>query len=138
MEQYNNPVIIEQPAAAPVPVGLQITALIMGVIDFVLSFLCYFAAIFGNVMRFALNYDHASDHGIGIGIVVFAAITLAIAVVVIILGVIGLVRSIRRPRTVKGIVLSAIGLSFGCGGAVLSVICLFLNGILSIVLNSMH
>lgn len=134
--QYNNPVVIEQ--KEPIPVGLQIAALITGIVGFIVAFIGYFAVIFGNVMRAAFTYSQTSDHGVGGILIALIVVALIVCVVALILGIVGLVRSIRRPRTVKGIVLSAIGLSFSCGGLALSVIGLFLNGFLSIIMNQIH
>ena len=64
-------------------------------------------------------------------------LNLILAVVAIILGTIGLVRSIRRPRTVKGIVLSGIGLGLGICGLVFSFISLFITGIFSLIIAQM-
>ena len=132
METYQNPVVAEQP-----PITLQISALAAGIVSFVFSFIGYFASIFGNIVRVA-GYDNGTMSSVSTVIVITViVITMILAVVAIILGTIGLVRSIRRPRTVKGIVLSGIGLSLGIGGLVFSFISLFITGIFSLIIAQM-
>ena len=68
-------------------------------------------------------------------LIVLALILIIICVIAIITGAVGLVRSIRRPRTVKGIVFSAVGLCMGIGGLVFSFIGLFITGFFSIIMQ---
>lgn len=133
METYQNPVVTEQPA----PITLQISALVAGIVSFAFSFLCYFVSFFGNIVRVA-GYDNGAMSSVSTVIVIaIIVVTMILAVVAIILGTIGLIRSIRRPRTVKGIVLSAIGLSLGIGGLIFSFVSLFITGIFSLIIMQM-
>ena len=132
METYQNPVVAEQPS-----ITLQISALVAGIVSFVLSFIGYFASIFGNIVRVA-GYGGNTVSPVSTGIVfAIIAITMILALVAIIIGTVGLVRSIRRPRTVKGIVLSGIGLGFGIGGLIFSFVSLFITGIFSLIITQM-
>ncbi len=133
METYQNPVVTEQPA----PITLQISALVVGIVSFAFSFFCYFTSIFGNIVRVA-GYDIGATSSISATVVMaIIVLTMILAVVAIILGTIGLIRSIRRPRTVKGIVLSAIGLSLGMGGLIFSFVSLFITGLFSLIISHM-
>ena len=50
MEQYTQqPIIIEPEKPAKKPVGLQLAALIVGIVGMVLSYLAYFGTIFSNI-----------------------------------------------------------------------------------------
>ena len=135
METYQNPVVTEQ--QEPAPITLQISALVLGIISFVFSFIGYFASIFGNIVRIA-SYGGNTVSPVSTAVVIaIIVITMILAVVAIILGTVGLVRSIRRPRTVKGIVLSGIGLSLGIGGLIFSLVCLFITGIFTLIIMQM-
>lgn len=136
MEYYQNPVIIQEPERQTRSVGLQITALTFGIIGFVMSFISYFSAIFGNIVR-AVAYENGRAAS-GALLFTLAVITMILCVVAIILGAIGLARSIRRPKTVKGIVFSAVGLATGAGGLIFAFISLFVNGIFTAVFNNMR
>ncbi len=94
-------------------------------------------SFFGNIVRVA-GYDNGAMSSVSTVIVIaIIVVTMILAVVAIILGTIGLIRSIRRPRTVKGIVLSAIGLSLGIGGLIFSFVSLFITGIFSLIIMQM-
>ena len=132
METYQNSVVAEEPS-----ITLQISALVLGIVSFVFSFIGYFASIFGNIVRVA-GYDSGTMSSVSTVIVITViVITMILAVVAIILGTVGLVRSIRRPRTVKGIVLSGIGLSLGIGGLIFSFVSLFITGIFTLIIQQM-
>ncbi len=139
MEQYNyqQPVVIEPEKK---PIGLQIAALVFGIIGLGLGFMAYFATIFSNIGVAIAVDQHGATQGAGIatGIIIGVDIFLAIfCLVAAILGVIGLVRSIRRPtRTVKGIVLSAIGLNCAMVGFALMVIGAFIGGIFRLLIST--
>lgn len=135
MEYYQNPNIIQKPEQQVPSVGLQIAALTFGIIGFVMSFISYFSALFGNIMR-AVSYRGGSAPAGGIIVIVLAVITMLLCAAAIILGAVGIVRSIRRPRTVKGIVFSAVGLATGVGGLIFAFISLFVNGIFSAVIDN--
>ena len=134
MEIYQNPVVPEEPS-----ITLQISALVLGIVSFVSAIISYFASIFGNIVRVAATgYGSGSIAPVSGGVVIaIIAITMILAVVAIILGTVGLVRSIHRPRTVKGIVLSAVGLSLGLGGLIFSFVSLFITGIFTLIIQQM-
>ena len=132
METYQNPVVAEQP-----PITLQISALAAGIVSFVFSFIGYFASIFGNIVRVA-GHGGNTVSPVSTGIVfAIIVVTMILAVAAIILGTVGLVRSIRRPRTIKGIVLSGIGLGLGMGGLIFALVSLFITGVFSLIIMQM-
>ncbi len=135
MENYQNPIIIQDPVKQPASTGLQAAALVLGIIGFVMSFISYFSALFGNIMR-AVSYRGGSAPAGGIIVIVLAVITMLLCAAAIILGAVGIVRSTRRPRTVKGIVFSAVGLATGLGGLIFAFISLFVNGIFSAIIDN--
>ena len=141
MEQYNyqQPVVVE-PVQEKKSVGLQIAALIIGAVGMVFAFLAYFATIFSNI-GIAVAADHYGNvQGIGIasGVLIGIDALLAIVCVVgIILGAVGLIRSIRRAtRTVKGIVMSAIGLNLSAAGFILTAIGVFISGFFRLLIST--
>lgn len=130
MEQ--NPIVIEQPTQKNPSTGLQVAALIIGIVGFVLSFVLYFSSIFRvAISAAAMEFGNSEIAQIsGFGTVVLVCIVCIACLIGLILGVVGLVKSIRRPtRTVKGIVLSAIGLNFSIAGFVFAIV----SGVLSSV-----
>ena len=133
METYRNPVITEQPA----PITLQISALVLGIVGFLFSFLSYFVTIFGNIVWIAGRSSSMEMPAVGGIVFAIIAVTMLLCIAAIVLGTIGLIRSIRRPRSVKGIVLSAIGLGLGLGGLIFSFVCLFITGIFSFIIMQM-
>ena len=126
MEQNQYPV--EQNEYEPVPVGLQVCALILGVAGFAMALITFLATPFGSIQPFAeaLQMGYAMPD-----ISTFTIIAAVLSAIALILGIVGLVRSIRRPRTVKGIVFSAIGLNCGFSGLCLMLESLILSGQLS-------
>lgn len=135
MENYQNPIIIQDPVRKPASIGLQTAALVIGVIGFVMSFISYISAFFGNIMR-AVSYHGGSVPASGVIVIVLAVITMLLCTAAIILGAVGLVRSTRRPRTVKGIIFSAVGLAAGVGGLIIAFVSLFINGIFSAIIDN--
>lgn len=136
MEYRQNTIVIDPPARQAAPITLQITALVFGIVSFVLSLIDYFVVFFGNIML-TVARSTGSSAGNGAAMIVLTVIVLLLSIVGIILSSIGLVRSIRPPRTVKGIVFSAVGLSLNVGGLIFALICLFINGLFSILLQQM-
>lgn len=134
MEQYSyQQQVIVEPAKEKKPIGLQIAALVFGIVGLALSFISYFGTIFSNVgMAIA-----ADQNGYTQGISVVSGISIAVNIVIallclvgLILGVVGLIRSIRRPtRTIPGIVMSALGLNLAGGGFALTVVGTIIGGV---------
>lgn len=130
MEQV---IIVEQPKQKP-SVGVQVAALILGVVGFALSFGLYFGAIFRVIFNIvAQETGNGSYVSGGIAGVVFGCLICLICFIALILGIVGLVKSIKRAtRTVKGIILSALGIDFAAAGFAF----VFISGVLSTVLNA--
>ena len=141
MEQYSyQQQVIVEPVQEKKPVGLQIAALIIGAVGMVFAFLAYFATIFSNI-GIAVAADHYGNvQGIGIASGVLIGIDALLAIVClvgIILGAVGLIRSIRRAtRTVKGIVMSAIGLNLSAAGFILTIIGIFVSGVFRLLIST--
>ena len=142
MEQYTNqqPIIIEQaPVKTKKPIGLQVTALILGIIGFVLAFPAYFGTIFSNIgaVIAASEYGNAQGFVVASGIIVIADVVIAIICLIgLILGIVGLIRSIRRAtRTVKGIVLSALGITFAEAGLALMIVGMVIGGVFRVLIS---
>ena len=128
MEQYYQPVVVEPEKKST---GLQVTALVLGIIGLISSIILFFG-MFANIM--IAGIDYASGDGsyamAGPGVVAVSCVLVAIVCIVgIILGVVGLIRSISRPRTVKGIVLSAIGLCLSIAGCIFVLYAFFVTAI---------
>ena len=117
-------IIIEQPKQKP-STGVQLTALILGVVGFALSFGLYMGAIFRTVFT-AVSMEYGEGGAYisgGIAGIMFCCLICALCLVAFILGVVGLVKSIRREtRTVKGIIFSALGLDFAVAGFVFAIL----------------
>lgn len=126
-------IIIEQPQQKP-SVGVQLTALILGLVGFCMAFALYFGAIFRTVFNFvALEQGNGGYISGGIAGIVLCCSICVVCLIALILGVVGLVKSIRRPtRTVKGIILSALGLDFAVTGIVFAII----SGLFSAIFNA--
>ena len=141
MEQYNyQQPIVAEPVKEKKKIGLQIAALVIGIIGLALAFLAYFGTIFSNI-GVAVAADHYGNvQGISIasGVLIGIDALLAIVCVVgIILGAVGLIRSIRRAtRTVKGIVMSAIGLNLSAAGFILTAIGVFISGFFRLLIST--
>ena len=141
MEQYNyQQPIVAEPVKEKKKIGLQIAALVIGIIGLALAFLAYFGTIFSNI-GVAVAADHYGNvQGISIasGIILGADILLAILCLIgSILGIVGLVRSIRREtRTVGGIVMSAVGLNLSTGGLILMLIGIFIGGFFRMLIST--
>lgn len=141
MEYYQNPVITEQPEHQPVSVGLQVAAMVLGLIGAVMGFVCYMIMVMNQVSNGIsasisdTEYRAISTAG-NTGVIVTVVITSVLCAAAIILGAVGIARSIRRPRTVKGIVFSAVGLSAGIAGISFALISLYVNGIFSAVMDA--
>lgn len=141
MEQYTQqPIIIEPEMPKKKPVGLQITALVLGIAGMALAFLAYFGTIFTNVGVVVASEQYGNVHGAAIasGVLIVADVLIAILCLAgLILGVVGLVKSIRRAtRTVKGIVMSAIGLTLSEAGLALMAVGLFISGVFRVLIQT--
>ena len=139
MEQYSyQQQVIVEPAQAKKPVGLQIAALVIGIIGFALSFISYFGTIFSNIgiAIAADQYGYTQGVSTASGISIIANIVIAIlCLVALILSIAGLVKSIRRPtRTVGGIVMSGIGLNLAGGGLALTIIGAVIGGVFRLLI----
>ncbi len=139
MEQYNyqQPIVIEPEKK---PIGLQVAALVFGIIGLGLAFMAYFATIFSNIGVAIAVDQHGATQGAGIasGIIIGVDIFLALFCLVgLILGIVGLVKSIRRAtRTVKGIVLSAIGLNCAIAGFALMWVGMLIGGVFRLLIST--
>ena len=137
MEQYQNPVVAEP---AKKPVGLQIAALILSIVGFVIALGCYTGSILKNVFNLIVLESGRTVYAqstltITLPIVLIA---LLICLAALILGIVGLVKSIRRAtRTVKGIVLSALGVDFAAAGIVLVILFFVMTGIFSMAMQTL-
>ncbi len=133
MEQYyNSQQVIVEPVKAKKTVGLQTAALVFGIIGMVFAFCAYFYSIFSNVAVAVAAENYGVSEGLtaasGVGLVIEVVIAL-FCLVGVILGIVGLVKSIlRSTRTVRGIVMSAIGLNLAGAGLALSIVGLFVGG----------
>ena len=141
MEQYTQPTIIIEPEKpAKKPVGLQIAALIIGIVGLVLAYLAYFFTIFSNVGVAVASEHYGNVQGVAIAsgvIIVVDALIAILCLVGLILGVVGLVKSIRRAtRTVKGIVMSAIAITLSEAGLVFMIIGMILSGVFRILITT--
>ena len=141
MEQYTQqPIIIEPEKPAKKPVGLQLTALIIGIVGMALAYLAYFGTIFSNIGVAVASEHYGNVQGGSIASLVLVAVDALIAIlclVGLILGIAGLVKSIRRAtRTVKGIVMSAIGLSLSEVGLVFMIIGMVMSGVFRLLINA--
>ena len=127
-------IIIEQPKQKP-STGIQLTSLILGVVGFALSLGLYIGAIVRTVFNaIATETGEGSYATGGIAGVVFCVVICVLCLVAFILGVVGLVKSIRKPtRTVKGIILSALGLDFAVAGIVFAII----SGVVATIMNTL-
>ena len=139
MEQYSyQQQVIVEPAKEKKPVGLQITALVIGIVGFALAFVSYFGAIFSNVgiAIAASEYGYTSGVSTASGIAIIANIVIGLLCLVgLILGVVGLVKSIRRAtRTVGGIVMSGIGIMLSESGFILTVIGMIIGGVFRLLI----
>ena len=141
MEQYNNqqPIVVE-PVKEKKPIGLQIAALVFGIVGLVFAFFAYFITIFSNIGIAIAADQGANINGVGIaaGVIIAVDALLAILCLVgLILGIVGLVKSIRRPtRTVKGIIFSAIGLNCAGAGFALTMVGLFISGVFRFLIST--
>ena len=136
MEQYQT---MEQIERKPVPVKLQLAALILGIIGLVSAIIHYCVSILNSViliadatMKDGQSFEITASPN-GTFMLVFGIIVFLVCLIAAVLGIVGLVRSIRRPRTVKGIVFSAVGLSAGIGGLSLVAVGFFLKGFFATV-----
>lgn len=140
MEQYQT---MEQIERKPVSTKLQLAALILGIIGLVSAIIHYCVSIYSSSLLF---YDSMTDaitsegqmfkiqvDPNGTAMLIFGVVVFLVCLIAAVLGIVGLVRSIRRPRTVKGIVFSAVGLSAGIGGLSLVAVGFFLKGFFATV-----
>ncbi len=141
MEQYNyQQQVITEPAKAKKPVGLQVTALVLGIIGMALAFVAYFVSIFSGISAavVAEQYDNAGAASTVPGISLIASIVIMVlCLIALILAVVGLVKSIRREtRTVGGIVMSAIGLNLSAAGFALTIVGMFISGLFRLLITT--
>ena len=141
MEQYQQPTIIIEPEKpAKKPVGLQIAALIIGIVGMALAYLAYFGTIFSNVGVAVASGHYGNVQGVSVAsgaIIVVDALIAILCLVGLILSVVGLIKSIRRAtRTVKGIVMSAIGITLSEGGLAFMIIGMILSGVFRILISA--
>ncbi len=141
MEQYTQqPIIIEPENPKKKPVGLQITALVLGIVGLALAFLAYFGTILTNVGVAVASEQYGNVPGVAItsGVIILVDVLIALLCLAgLILGIVGLVKSIRRAtRTVKGIVMSAIGLTLSEGGLGLMFVGLFISGVFRVLIQT--
>ena len=137
MEQ--NQVIVIESETKKKPIGLQVAALVFGIVGYVQAYIVFYVSFFGNALAVGLTEtEYAQGSGIASGIVFGFDLVLALFCLAgTILGIVGLVRSIRRPtRTVKGIVLSAVGLSLSDGGLVLMIVAMIFGGVMRLLVAS--
>ena len=141
MEQYSyQQQVITEPAKTKKPVGLQVTALVLGIIGIALAFVAYFVSIFSGISAavVAEQYDNAGAASTVPGISLIASIVIMVlCLIALILAVVGLVKSIRREtRTVGGIVMSAIGLNLSTAGFVLTIVGMFISGLFRLLITT--
>lgn len=141
MEQYSyQQQVIVEPAKEKKPIGLQVAALVLGIIGMALAFLAYFGTIFSNigVAVAAEQYGNVQGASAASGVLlIFDAVLALFCLVGLILGVVGLVKSIRRAtRTVGGIVMSAVGLTLSEAGLALMIIGMVIGGIFRLAIET--
>lgn len=141
MEYYQNNTVIEQPEREPVSTGLQVAAMVLGIIGVVMGYICYMIMLMNQVNNaVSIGVSEFSDVSASFSgnsiVLAVIVLTFLLSSVAIILGAVGLVRSIRRPRTVKGIVFSAVGLSCGIAGLIFAFFSVFVNGIFSSIMDA--
>ena len=141
MEQYNyQQQVIVEPAPAKKPIGLQVTALILGIVGMALAFVAYFVTIFSNIGAAAPadGYPFTQNAAAVSGVSLIASIVIMVlCLVALILSIAGLVKSIRRAtRTVGGIIMSAIALNLSGAGFALSIVGMVIGGLFSFLIRS--
>ena len=138
MEQYTyQQQIIVEPAKAKKPVGLQIAALITGVVGLALACPAYFCMLVFSGFTAASSVDQSLPTLPLGAALVFGGVILVLCFVAMILGIVGLVRSIRRPtRSIKGIIMSAIGLNCAGAGFALIVVGFAISGVIAMMIQS--
>ena len=109
MEQIQSPVI-ENPKK---PVGLQIAALILGIVGFCISFFLAACKLWDITWTNAFPGGDSPFRFAESLSPVLTVSAVLLGLVAIVLAIIGLSLSLRKPRRPLGIVLSAIGLLFG-------------------------
>ncbi len=112
MEQVQ-PTVVMEPAKKK-PVGLQIAALIIGIVGFAVSSILAACTLWGITWTAAIG---DSPFRIAEPLsTVLTVLAVLFGIVAIVLGIVGLILSCRKPRRPLGIVLSAIGLLLGFSG----------------------
>ena len=109
------------------PPGLPVASLIIGVAAMSISMVLFMLAVmkFIGVAAASAVYGATSLDAVGTVMIVLSVVLMLLAIVGTVLGLIGLVRSIRRAtRTVKGIILSALGIDCSIGSVVLCIVTL--------------
>lgn len=139
MEQI---IIVEQQKQKP-KTGVQVASFVLGLIGFFMSFALYMGAIFYTVLNaIAIDSGNGQLSG-GLAGVVFGGVICIICLTAFILGVVGLVKSIKKAtRTVKGIIFSALGIDFAVAGCVFAflsgAVATVINAVLPQLMNSLH
>lgn len=91
--------------------GLPIAALIVAIVGYALEFAAYVLMLF--VWMEIQRFEHGmTEHRMQI-ILTVTIIGVALCSIGLVLGIVGLIGSLRRPRRVGGIVMSAIAVLFG-------------------------
>ena len=128
MNAYETSAALEP--VAPKKSNIHVAALVLGIIGFVLAYITYMGVIFGNIAAIQMMEAQQSQQvGVLSGVMAGAdALILVLCIVALILGIMGLVRSIHRAtRTVKGIVMSAISINLSVAGVIMMIIGIFLT-----------
>lgn len=124
LEQYLN----QQPVAAEPakkPLGLPIASLIIGAVATGISAVLFMLAVmkFVGVAAASAVYGATSLGMGGTVVIVISVAVMLLSIVGAVLGLIGLVKSIHREtRSVKGIILSALGVDFTVGSVILCIV----------------
>ena len=131
-----NQIIIEQPAKKKASIGAAVASLILSLIGFALGFVCYFGSITKGVLTVALPDTQAPQIS-GFAVLLLCAVTGLFCFIGLILGVVGLIRGIRRKtRRIAGIVLGALGIDFSIAGMVLLCISFVFSSVFALLIQS--
>ena len=118
---------MEQTEREPASIKLPVCSLILGIIALVISFIGFFSGLFSTASKLAAELNTEILPAAGTVTIVLLSVGLLIGAIATVLGFIGIVRCARHPRTVKGIVLSAIGLYLGITALGLALYAFFVN-----------
>ncbi len=114
------------------PLGLPVASLITGAVATGVSTILFMLAMmrFVGVAAASSVYGATSLGSGGTVMIVISVAVMLLAIVGAVLGLIGLVKSIRREsRSVKGIILSALGVDCSAGSVILCIVTIVITAV---------